>query len=261
MKFKTIVLAALLTFALLAGAEATTFTFTPSIGNWSDPQNWLPPGGPPEAGDQAIIPADKTCQVTDERNVEFITVEEDGVLKIYPDGGELHIGATAAPGPPLQSTLDGDLIFIDNDPGQAEALLAISQDVTIQGDGRILGYGLVTGSDTLTIDEGVQLMRDFVVECRFMNSATVIASTKIEFWNYVSGDGTFSNGSNGKLYFKEVGAPGLSADFVLNGSLLAVGREQQGISVVTSGSLVWNNGQIVTDGFSYFKVGFAVEGP
>ena len=96
MNWKRVIKIALLSAIIFVPAVAVAqdvFTFQPPIGNvgvWSDPQNWSPPGGPPEPGDTAIIPNLKACTVGDARTTEIVTVNSGGTLTID-DAGSLTI--------------------------------------------------------------------------------------------------------------------------------------------------------------------------
>ena len=117
MNWKRVIKIALLSAIIFVPTVAVAqdvFTFQPPIGNvgvWSDPQNWSPPGGPPEAGDTAIIPNLKTCTVDDARTTEIVTVNSDGTLVI--DGGDTLTVDTNGDGthdlPTM--TVNGDLII------------------------------------------------------------------------------------------------------------------------------------------------------
>lgn len=257
MKSKAIVLACVLTLLTVGAAHGDQYTFTAngqSSGDWAPAINWEPPVTP-GSGDEAIIPDGKTCQVTDEQEVEFIDIEDGGRLQIYDSGGRLHLGA--APASALNSTVDGTLQFIT--ASQEPAILVVDQDVVIRGDGVISGDGSFAGAYKLTIDDGIKFL-NVDASCAFNNSATVTANGfQMEFSNDVEGDGVFETAVLGELRFNHYERMTMFADFDLDGLRLRIYGHTG--SVETSGSLVWTDGDIwINWAGTYFKVGLPDDG-
>jgi len=89
----------------LAGVpvQGGTYTFNVDEGVWDDADNWIPGDGPPEDGDTAIIPINKTCRVEDDDQAAKI-IQVYGTLGLVGHDLELHHSTWT-------STIDGILYF------------------------------------------------------------------------------------------------------------------------------------------------------
>jgi hypothetical protein len=186
-----VVLAAALLVAGAPVVHATTYTLTPQVGStgsWSDSGDWSPEGGPPGAGDVAIIPAGKTVEINQENEHESVgkisvgSGSPGGVIRIDP-GTSLTIIHDAGLG---SSVLDGQLLFsgASSPPGE----LRISGDVTIVGEGLIRGSSVTTGltpglivsvgqNDSLTLDDPDLEVRGAIeIQVPLVNNALVSVS-------------------------------------------------------------------------------------
>lgn len=129
---KMIVTVAIAPLFLAGIAIAETFTFA-EVENptWDDRINWLPIGGPPGAGDTAIIPSGETCIVRDANQAAKI-IQVSGTLGI--EGKALVIGDT--PGSTTTSTLDGTIYF--KKVGSVVGRLEIEGTITMNGTGGLI---------------------------------------------------------------------------------------------------------------------------
>jgi hypothetical protein len=108
-----LITAASLCFAAMP-AMATDFEFTGDDDGWGDGEswndslNWTPGGGPPRAGDHAMIPDGKHCYV--QQNWQWAkTIEiEDGATLTIRNGYWLRIGSTEED---TTSIINGELNF------------------------------------------------------------------------------------------------------------------------------------------------------
>ena len=127
----------LVSCALVSNAD--TYTFTATVGDWNDEENWNP-NGRPVAGDTAIIPNGKHCKVEAANQAALVVqVNSGGILGVI--GRQLDLGSTDEGD--NTSTINGTL-YLDASGG-TPGKLACKGDPNDSPLGTILG-----GSGTIT---------------------------------------------------------------------------------------------------------------
>ena len=71
----------------IGSADNSNCAVTPAT--WDNPDNWLEPGGPPKAGDWAIIDTGQTCRIEAPQAAWVVWLKGTGTAKLIIKGGTL----------------------------------------------------------------------------------------------------------------------------------------------------------------------------
>lgn len=163
-------------FVICAGvaANATVYTFQPQTGEWSNPDNWYPPGRP-GYGDTAIIPAGKTCIIS-QSDAEITTLElgslavvrvENRILSVGPDEGQITLN-------------NGALWFLGMDGQLRVGRVNVSGTGLIYTDAGIPAKVTIQPISTeveghLTLGQGVEMLACATIRVHLKNDGRILA--------------------------------------------------------------------------------------
>ena len=214
-------LGAILGFASASAIGETYYFDQVPEGDWNDPENWRPDGGPPGADDTAIIVDGHTCLVEEaHQEAHEVEVEEGATLGIVSKDltigegpetihhltvdGTLYFKTTIGPGAPTPRLLSPDNHLYIHGSGVVTARRADGY-----GPGRIEGLVLsvfsgatLAGSLQIYTDGGMQAEGTFVVDGSTDDMYVGrLSSSGSRPW--LDGSGSF-RASNGTMHFGRV---------------------------------------------------------